>query len=150
MNEIITDLRNEFNQLLNDYKILYKSVRLDYNLRQSNENISKVRDKENEIENIFIKLLNSILSHIQKQTPDNIGNIITSITNRKHEYNTTYKKTKHISSNLLASESRLETIKSRFVREKIFFFIFIVYLILFFFFVYKHIQQINLSTYSNG
>lgn len=119
--------KETFYNLIEQYKTAYKDVRLEYNLYRntSNENIHKVLDIEEQLDNFFIDMINKV------DVQDNTNDLLEHVSNQKQIHNNNKKKMFTNVGTLLAAKERYRIISFQLKKEKIFFYIYSLYIIIF-------------------
>jgi hypothetical protein len=123
----------EYNRLIKEYKILYRDVRLEYQFYK-HENmkpeIKRVIEKENEINDFLLNMIQDIITGSQTDT-DPLGNM----KQLQSEWNEQQKEQQIQTGSLLAAERRNDIIHYNLNRERIFFFTNMVFICLFVFYI---------------
>lgn len=137
----------QYKRLIQEYKILFRDVRLEYQFYKHNNvkpEMRRVLEKENQINDFFLRMIQENLT--EKSTTDPLGNI----KQLQSDWNEQQRENQKQSGSILAAERRNEIIQYHLNRERIFFFTNLIFICLFVFYVIYKEQMNNTRSYNKA
>ena len=134
----IQNYERKYNNLIRNYKHLFKNVRLEYQFYRHDNNtpeIKAVLEQESKINDFFLKMIQDILQNYTGS--ENTINTI-KLENMKQlqsNWNNQQNNIQEVSGSILTAERRNEIIQFNLNRERIFFLTNLVFIFLFVFYV---------------
>ena len=134
----IQDYERKYNNLIRNYKHLFKDVRLEYQFYKHDNNTPEIRavlEQESKINDFFFKMIQDILANYTGSENTIDPNKLENMKQLQSNWNNQKNSIQEVSGSISTAERRNEIIQFNLNRERIFFLINLVFIFLFVFYV---------------